>query len=220
MNNTHYAVIPNNSFVAQTVDQTNYNIITFLDLLKLPEVQAVMQTIIDAAIATSELKILQRLSKLEQIVISDPDLIDDDATPSIQAQVENITQRISSIENWIKSPACKTKEDAKPQPIIPTTKTEVRASELVSHALDSPNNFLTRKEMDKILKESIEAEKRPKALINPRMALKCALSKVVDMFPFTRIDRSKYGNHELRLVIEDKKSLMDHTIKHGMLNRT
>jgi hypothetical protein len=192
--------------VELTNDQTNNNVNTFLNLLKLPEVQAVMQTIIEAAIATSELNILQRLSKLEQILIPDPDFIDENESPGMLDQVSELTQRIAHIENWIKCPTIPV-EVAPIEPIIADSKTAYRATLLFNYLLgQKPRNdgevFLSSRECYDFLKCKLPDEIKA-VTSNMQQLKKEVLNKATQLFPNLELKRSKYGNHAVGILLND-----------------
>ena len=208
-----------NPRVKAALNKINDPVEQYLTLLENPRVQAVHNKIIDARIAqkfdamlaTSDLRPIKRLAELEKVtgIYEFEDW--EEHAPTIPEEIKVLSEKIEKIKS--NPQACKPSE---PINIVPETKTEVRAFDLVRNALSSKKDFLTGKEMDKILQESIEAEKRPKKISNLRMVKKCALLKAEEMFPFLKIDKSINGNHKLRLLITDRKALSDYAIKHGM----
>jgi len=101
----------------------------------------------DYSVATSELKILKRISTLEtSLGFNDLDLDDDDHEPTIPEQIKTLSERI---EQPLSRPTISIKMDTE---IIPQTVTEHRASELITHLKNdiAPRNgemFLTSREI-------------------------------------------------------------------------
>ena len=138
---------------------------------------------VEYSIATSDLKILKRISTLEtSLGFNDLDLDDDDHEPTIPEQIKTLSERI---EQPLCRPTISIKMDTE---IIPQTVTEHRASELITHLKNdiAPRNsevFLTSREIMLFLKDGIKAEYRIKKTVkNIRQVKKDVIEKAVEMF--------------------------------------
>lgn len=172
----------------------------FLMLLKDPEVQPVFRTYIENILATSDLKILKRLADVETALgLSDFADFEDEQEMSIPEQISLLSERIDSItetagQALIKEPAS-----------IPTSKTEVRAFELVEKLKKTPerNNavFLTSREIMDFLKDDLPEEYRVNSKVkNPRQIKKDVIEKAVELYPEVFTSKKRTGNKEVRLV--------------------
>jgi hypothetical protein len=167
----------------------------------------------DYSVATSELKILKRISTLEtSLGFNDLDLDDDDHEPTIPEQIKALSERI---EQPLSRPTISIKMDTE---IIPQTVTEHRASELITHLKDdiAPRNdevFLTSREIMTYLRDGIKAEYRIKKTVkNIRQVKKDVIEKAVEMFTTSvSLSKKSNGHKEVRVVLRQSLSASLHT---------
>jgi len=167
----------------------------------------------DYSIATSELKILKRISTLEtSLGFNDLDLDDDDHEPTIPEQIKTLSKRI---EQPLSRPTISIKMDTE---IIPQTVTEHRASELITHLKNdiAPRNdevFLTSREIMTYLRDGIKAEYRiRKTVKNIRQVKKDVIEKAVEMFTTSvSLSKKSNGHKEVRVVLRQSLSASLHT---------
>ncbi len=167
----------------------------------------------DYSVATSELKILKRISTLEtSLGFNDLDLDDDDHEPTIPKQIKALSERI---EQPLSRPTISIKMDTE---IIPQTVTEHRASELITHLKDdiAPRNdevFLTSREIMTYLRDGIKAEYRIKKTVkNIRQVKKDVIEKAVEMFTTSvSLSKKSNGHKEVRVVLRQSLSASLHT---------
>ena len=157
----------------------------------------------DYSVATSELKILKRISTLEtSLGFNDLDLDDDDHEPTIPEQIKTLSERI---EQPLCRPTISIKMDTE---IIPQTVTEHRAQELIEHLKNdiAPRNsevFLTSREIMIFLKDGINVEYRIKKNVkNIRQVKKDVIEKAFEMFPTSvSLSKKSNGHKEVRVVL-------------------
>ena len=192
------------SIAANCIDYSP-NVKAFLALLKDPEVQTVFNMFIENILATSELNILKRLADVEtSLGLSDFADFEDEQEMSIPEQISLLSERIDSITETagqapIKEPAS-----------IPTSKTEVRAFELIEKLKKTPERnhevFLTSREIMDFLKYDLPEECRINSKVkNPRQIKKDVIEKAVELYQdlvFT--SKKRTGNREVRLVYKQK----------------
>jgi len=167
----------------------------------------------DYSVATSELKILKRISTLEtSLGFNDLDLDDDDHEPTIPEQIKTLSERI---EQPLSRPTISIKMDTE---IIPQTVTEHRASELITHLKNdiAPRNgevFLTSREIMTYLRDGIKAEYRiRKTVKNIRQVKKDVIEKAVEMFTTSvSLSKKSNGHKEVRVVLRQSLSASLHT---------
>ena len=167
----------------------------------------------DYSVATSELKILKRISTLEtSLGFNDLDLDDDDHEPTIPEQIKTLSERI---EQPLSRPTISIKMDTE---IIPQTVTEHRASELITHLKNdiAPRNgemFLTSREIMTYLRDGIKAEYRiRKTVKNIRQVKKDVIEKAVEMFTTSvSLSKKSNGHKEVRVVLSQSSSASLHT---------
>jgi len=167
----------------------------------------------DYSVATSELKILKRISTLEtSLGFNDLDLDDDDHEPTIPEQIKTLSERI---EQPLSRPTISIKMDTE---IIPQTVTEHRASELITHLKNdiAPRNgevFLTSREIMTYLRDGIKAEYRiRKTVKNIRQVKKDVIEKAVEMFTTSvSLSKKSNGHKEVRVVLSQSSSANLHT---------
>jgi len=156
----------------------------------------------DYSAATSELKILKRLSVVE-IDLGHNDFADfeeEDRKPTIPEQIKELSNRIEQ-------PLNKSADRIKTDVDIPTI-TEHRASELITHLkndIASRNGevFLTSREIMIFLKDGIKEEYRiKKDVVNLRQTKKDVLKKAVEMFTtFVSLSKKSNGHKEVRIIL-------------------
>ena len=167
----------------------------------------------DYSVATSELKILKRISTLEtSLGFNDLDLDDDDHEPTIPEQIKALSERS---EQPLSRPTISIKMDTE---IIPQTVTEHRASELITHLNNdiAPRNgevFLTSREIMTYLRDGIKAEYRiRKTVKNIRQVKKDVIEKAVEMFTTSvSLSKKSNGHKEVRVVLRQSLSASLHT---------
>lgn len=118
----------------------------FLLLLKDPDVQPVFRIYIENILATSDLNILKRLAAVETTLgLNDFADLEDEQEMSIPEQISLLSERIDTITEPV------TQVPIEEPASIPTSKTEVRAVELVEHLQNTQerNNevFMTSREI-------------------------------------------------------------------------
>ena len=175
-------------FYDRTDKQTKLN--TLLCLLQDPDIQKSLQSIFETFMATSELKVLKRLSHLEELLGVD-DTIEDSSIPS----------RLSKLEERMEHTTCEFKPIVEP-PIEPVTKTEKRAFALVNYLHKKKRRFLNSSEIVHFLKHDINEECKVQEMQkNIRQTKKEVLEKAVELFPDIQLNKSTHGRHEVRLVL-------------------
>jgi hypothetical protein len=158
---------------------------------------------VDYSVATSDLKILKRLSVVETD-LGHNDLADyeEDHVPTIPEQIKELSERI---EQPLCRPTISIKMDTE---IIPQTVTEHRAQELIEHLKNdiAPRNsevFLTSREIMIFLKDGINVEYRIKKNVkNIRQVKKDVIEKAFEMFPTSvSLSKKSNGHKEVRVVL-------------------
>ena len=158
---------------------------------------------VDYSVATSDLKILKRLSVVETD-LGHNDLADyeEDHIPTIPEQIKELSERI---EQPLCRPTISIKMDTE---IIPQTVTEHRARELIEHLKNdiAPRNsevFLTSREIIIFLKDGINVEHRIKKNVkNIRQVKKDIIEKAFEMFPTSvSLSKKSNGHKEVRVVL-------------------
>ena len=182
------------SFVPEKVKQ-------LIELLENEEVQSFLKIFIDGAIATSELRILKRLSSVESILgLSD---LDND-TPTLPERIDKLEKD-----------AEKKTFDVTGLPEMPETITDIRTDFLIKHLetneetpkISSPfanmelpfcNSKTFRYFVDNVLPEKY----KPRSLKNIRKLKKDIFENAVSRYKdLVSIEKSFHGNRELRLVM-------------------
>ena len=158
----------------------------------------------DYSAATSELKILQRLSVVETDLGHNDfaDFEEEDRKPTIPEQIKELSNRI---EQPLNKSTDRIKTDVD---IIPQTITEHRASELITHlkndiAPRTSEVFLTSREIMIFLKDGIKEEYRiKKDVVNLRQTKKDVLKKAVEMFTTSvSLSKKSNGHKEVRIIL-------------------
>src|SRR5450759_3302406 len=168
----------------------------------------------DYSAATSDLKILKRLSVVETD-LGRNDLADfeEEHVPTIPEQIKELSERI---EQPLCRPTISIKMDTE---IIPQTVTEHRAQELIDHLKTdiAPRNsevFLTSREIMIFLKDGINVEYRIKKNVkNIRQVKKDVIEKAFEMFPTSvSLSKKSNGHKEVRVVLRQSSSVNLHTL--------
>jgi len=178
------------------------NVKQFLELIKKPEIKAVLNLIVENILATSELKILKRIAALESKFGLNDLEFEDEHEITIPEQLSILAERIDNI----------TEPMAFHEPIKPVVDTnpkttlEHKAWELVEHlkANVKPRNgevFLNSKEIINFLKCEISEQYRTVTDTNMRRVKKDVIAKAMKLFPETVfISKAKHGKKEIRVV--------------------
>ena len=182
------------------------NVKQFLELIKKPEIKAVLNLIVENILATSELKILKRIAALEsKLGLNDLDFEDEDHELTIPKQITILTEKIKNIT--LSNPII----SHEPKSIIPETKTEARAVFLVKYLENEVKErngelFLNGTEIKDLIIKTIP-EKNPDCEIkkgqNIRKLKKDILEKAAKLFPGSIfINKNKNGRHETRILFK------------------
>jgi hypothetical protein len=168
---------------------------------------------VDYSVATSDLKILKRLSVVET------DLGHNDLADFEEGHKPTIPEQLKELSDRIEQPLNKPTESIKTDvDIIPQTITEHRASELIAHLKNNiaPRNgevFLTSREIMLFLKDGIKAEYCIKKTVkNIRQVKKDVIEKAVEMFTSSvSLSKKAKGHKEVRVVLRQSSSASLHT---------
>lgn len=177
----------------------------FLLLLKDPDVQPIFRIYIENILATSDLNILKRLAAVETILgLNDFADLEDEQEMSIPEQISLLSERIDNVTE----PAA---QGHIAEPVsTPTSKTEVRAVELVEHLKTIPERnhevFLTSREIMDFLKYSLPDEYKIGCKVkNPRQIKKDVIEKAVELYPDVVFSsKKKTGNKQVRIVYKSR----------------
>jgi hypothetical protein len=172
----------------------------FLMLIKDPAVQPVFRLYVENILATSELKILKRLSTLESMLGLD-DYGEEDF-PSIPEQIQQLSSKIDTIVTE------KPVETTPEEPVmIYKTSLERKAVELLNHIQTNVKTrhndiYMNNAELTYFFKYEISEDLRTNDS-NLRRVKKKVIDKAVKMFPECLfISKSKNGRHETILVLK------------------
>ncbi len=173
-----------------------------------------LKDVFDYHMATSELRVLKRLSVVET------DLGHNDLTDFEEEHVPTIPEQIKTLSDRLEHPLSNATDCIKTDVdiIIPQTITEHRASELITHLKNdiAPRNrevFLTSREIMFFLKDGIKAEYRIKKTVkNIRQVKKDVIEKAVEMFTSSvSLSKKSNGHKEVRVVLRQSSSASLHT---------
>lgn len=172
----------------------NSKVSQLIELLKDPEVQALLKNFIDSAIATSELRILKRLATIEQILGIDNYGAEENQAPTLPQRIADLEEKVNNSIATFKPPA---------EPMIQaTTKTEKRAVSLVDHAKDTGKDHLTAREITSFLKSKLpDSCKIDENIQNIRKVKQDVLNKAASMYPNVFLSKKSSGHREVRLVM-------------------
>ena len=183
------------------------NVKQFLELIKKPEIKAVLNLIVENILATSELKILKRIAAIEsKLGLNDLDFEDENHELTISEQLSLLAERIDIITE----PGTSLDPIKPVVDINPKTTLEHKACELVEHLKTNvkPRNgevFLNTREIIQFLKYEITEAYRLKDIQNPRQAKKDIVEKAKKMFSdLISLDKKKHGNRDIRIVYKPK----------------
>ncbi len=181
----------------------------FLMLMKDPEVQPFfrnyIENIIENVLATSDLKILKRLTAIEKMLeLNDYPIEDDEAESTIPKQ-------ISLLSNQIKEVIKTNNKQSIMEPIPEFThmgmsKTTARAISLFKDVVEvtikgKDQIVIGSREIKNYLTNNIEPEYRVGDVQNFRKVKRDVLSTLKKLLPDNvLLDRSKHGRREIRLV--------------------
>jgi hypothetical protein len=168
----------------------------FKILMKDPEVQPFFRNYIENIIATSELRILKRLSAVETALgLNDySDFEDEERELNIPEKIEALKEEIRNIE--YKTPVSSTTT------LEPTSKTDVRASLLVSEIRDSGKDHFTSHEIIHFLKSKLPDNcKVSESIQNIRKVKQDVLKAASNMYPDVFLSKKKTGHKEVRLIL-------------------
>jgi len=168
----------------------------FKMLMKDPEVQPFFRNYIENIIATSELRILKRLSAVETALgLNDySDFEDEEKEPNIPEKIEALKEEIRNIE--YKTPVSSTTI------LEPTSKTDVRASLLVSEIRDSGKDHFTGHEIVHFLKSKLPDNcKVSESIQNIRKVKQDVLKAACNLYPDVFLSKKKTGHKEVRLIL-------------------
>ena len=177
----------------------------FQILVKDPDVQPVFKIYVENILATSELNILKRLAALESTLgLNDFADFEDEHELTVPEQLSLLAERIDTrTEPVVQAPIVE-------HTSIPTSKTEIRAVELVEHLQNTQerNNevFMTSREIMSFLKYDLPDEYIISSKVkNPRQIKKDVLEKAVEMYPdILYLSKKRFGNKEVRIVYKPK----------------
>ena len=195
--NINMGICEYKSFVPEKVEQ-------FLALLQDPEIQSFLKLFVENTLATSDLRILKRLSKVESMLgLSDFD----NEKPSIPKRLERLEEmelmemRTSAI-------------DAAQIPDMPETVTDIRTDFLVKHLEENKDipkiqnegfelPYINTREFKIFINNILPEKLRPKSLKNLRKIKKDCFENAVLRYgnKGVTINKSKHSNRELKLVM-------------------
>src|SRR5674476_823586 len=161
-----------------------------------PEYRAEVKTYFDVCLVTSELKPIKRIAELETVTgLNDfTDFEDEEREPNIPEKIEALKDEIRNIEYKTHVSPTITLE--------PTSKTEVRASLLVSELKDSGKDHLTSHEIIHFLKSKLPDNcKVNERIQNIRKVKQDVLKAASNMYPDVFLSKKKTGHKEVRLII-------------------
>jgi hypothetical protein len=161
-----------------------------------PEYRVEVKTYFDVCLVTSELKPIKRIAELETITgLNDfTDFEDDEREPNIPEKIEALKEEIRNIE--YKAPVSSTTT------LEPTSKTDVRASLLVSEIRDSGKDHLTNHEIIHFLKSKLPDHcKVSESIQNIRKVKQDVLKAASNMYPDVFLSKKKTGHKEVRLIL-------------------
>jgi hypothetical protein len=153
-----------------------------------------LKDVFDYHMATSELRVLKRLSVVET------DLGHNDLAYFEEEHVPTIPEQIKTLSDRLEQPLNKTTEEEMTEFYIPHTTLDLKACELVRHLKEDvkPRNnevFLNSREIIHYMKTAIPEELRLKDIRNPRQAKKDILERAVKMFSnIVCVVKNKSGN--------------------------
>jgi len=160
------------------------------------EYRAEVKTYFDVCLITSELKPIKRIAELETVTgLNDySDFEDEEREPNIPEKIEALKEEIRNIE--YKAPVSSTTT------LEPTSKTDVRASLLVSEIRDSGKDHFTNHEIINFLKSKLPDNCKVNDTIqNIRKVKQDVLKAASNMYPDVFLSKKKTGHKEVRLIL-------------------
>src|SRR5665647_563486 len=164
-----------------------------LDLIKNPD----FQNDFNNKLILSPLKPIQRTAELETVTgLNDfADFKDEEREPNIPEKIEALKEEIRNIE--YKTPVISTTTT-----LEPTSKTDVRASLLVSEMRDSGKDHFTSHEIIHFLKSKLPDNcKVSESIQNIRKVKQDVLKAASNMYPDVFLSKKKTGHKEVRLIL-------------------
>src|SRR5665647_198460 len=175
-------------------------------MMTIPESRAVIiehvinscefKTNVENVLLTSELKPIKRIAELETVTgLNDfTDFEDEEREPNIPEKMEALKEEIHNIE--YKAPVSSTTT------LEPTSKTNVRASLLVSEIRDSGKDHFTGHEIIHFLKSKLPDNCKVNDTIqNIRKVKQDVLKAASNMYPDVFLSKKKTGHKEVRLIL-------------------
>jgi hypothetical protein len=174
-------------------------------LIKDPEIQPIFRMCVENIIATSDLRILKRLTTIETVLeLNDYPMEDDEA-------VSTIPRQISVLSDQIKTIAKTNNKQSIIEPIpeaihIGMSKTTARAillyKNVIEVAIEGKDQIVIgSREIKDYLTNKIQPEYRVGDVNNFRKIKKDVFSTLQKLLPDNvLLDRKKYGRREIRLV--------------------
>jgi len=162
------------------------------DLIKNPD----FQNDFNNRLILSPLKPIKRIAELETVTgLNDfADFEDEEREPNIPEKIEAIKEEIRNIE--YKTPVSSTTT------LEPTSKTDVRASLLVSEIRDSGKDHFTGHEIIHFLKSKLPDNcKVSESIQNIRKVKQDVLKAASNMYPDVFLSKKKTGHKEVRLIL-------------------
>jgi hypothetical protein len=160
------------------------------------EYRAEVKTYFDVCLATSELKPIKRISMVETVLgLNDMvDVEDDERELTIPEKIEALKEEIQNIE--LTPPVMPTIV------LEPTSKTEVRASLLVSELKESGKDHFNNTDIIHFLKSKLPENCRINENIqNIRKVKQDVLRAASNMYPNVFLSKKKTGHKEVRLIL-------------------
>ena len=175
-------------------------------MMTIPESRAVIiehvinscefKTNVENVLLTSELKPIKRIAELETVTgLNDfTDFEDEEREPNIPEKMEALKEEIHNIE--YKAPVNSTTT------LEPTSKTNVRASLLVSEIRNSGKDHFTNHEIINFLKSKLPDNCKVNDTIqNIRKVKQDVLKAASNMYPDVFLSKKKTGHKEVRLIL-------------------
>jgi len=175
-------------------------------MMTIPESRAVIiehvinscefKTNVENVLLTSELKPIKRIAELETVTgLNDfTDFEDEEREPNIPEKMEALKEEIHNIE--YKAPVSSTTT------LEPTSKTNVRASLLVSEIRNSGKDHFTNHEIINFLKSKLPDNCKVNDTIqNIRKVKQDVLKAASNMYPDVFLSKKKTGHKEVRLIL-------------------
>jgi|SRR5664280_945378 len=163
-----------------------------LDFIKNPD----FQNDFDNKLILSPLKPIQRIAELETVTgLNDySDFAEEEREPNIPEKIEALREEILNIE--YKTPVSSTTA------LELTSKTDVRASLLVSEIRDSGKDHFTGHEIVHFLKSKLpENCKVSESIQNIRKVKQDVLKAACNLYPDVFLSKKKTGHKEVRLIL-------------------